>query len=287
VDETLQLLLTALLGLATGIAATAWKSRKDLEVQYDIALRERRIPAYQELWKVLDRLAYYSPEQPLTYGVLKELATSLRQWYFNVGGLLMSARTREPYFDLQRALRQIVEKSGADDEQVARGTAIALQGLGSRLRTGTADDVATRVGPLLTRSLAARVEPLRRRRAQVRLTVTAGWTFEPDASAVWWVRVVNLSATRALPLARVWLEGRSAPLAEPSAGSPPLPTTLLPRGEWRGVVVDPDGSLLRDVADPLRAAWARGDGWRASSKPPGDAPPSPNPAAAAAGGRSG
>jgi len=66
----LELVIPALAGLVTGVAATAYKSRKDLEVQYDIKLREERIQAYKRLWKEidrLDRLAYYAPpEKALT-----------------------------------------------------------------------------------------------------------------------------------------------------------------------------------------------------------------------------
>jgi hypothetical protein len=87
-------IVAAIIGLVTGAVATAYKSRKDLEVQYDIKLREERIAAYKELWKELDRLAYYSPPQALTYGVAKELSAALRTWYFEVGGLLLSATTR-------------------------------------------------------------------------------------------------------------------------------------------------------------------------------------------------
>jgi hypothetical protein len=48
-DTALAVLIPALIGLVTGAAATAYKSRKDLEVQYDIKLREERIEAYKRL----------------------------------------------------------------------------------------------------------------------------------------------------------------------------------------------------------------------------------------------
>jgi len=86
------------------------------------------------------------PRKPLTYGVAHELATALRTWYFDIGGLLMSERTREPYFDLQRALKAVGDARGEDTE-FPRPTGDALKQLGSRLRTSTTDDVATRVGP--------------------------------------------------------------------------------------------------------------------------------------------
>jgi hypothetical protein len=90
----------------------------------------------------------------LTYGVAHDLATGLRAWYVDVSGLLMSESTREPYFDLQRALKA-VEDACAGREAVLPGpTGDALKQLGSCLRTGTTDDVATRVGPRLTNSLS-------------------------------------------------------------------------------------------------------------------------------------
>jgi hypothetical protein len=46
-------LLSAAAGVVAGIVTTAWKSRKELESQYDIDLRKRRIDAYVELWKLL------------------------------------------------------------------------------------------------------------------------------------------------------------------------------------------------------------------------------------------
>jgi hypothetical protein len=274
VDTALELLIPALIGLATGVAATAYKSRKDLEAQYDIKLRAERIEAYKHLWQELDRLAYYAPEKPLTYGVAHELSTGLRTWYFDVGGLLLSESTREPYFDLQRALKA-VEDACAGRETVLPGpTGDALKQLGSRLRTSTTDDVATRVGPRLTNSLSTW---LRRVRGKALVTVTRGWRFDPEVRGVWRVRVVNRSPSRALTVTRVWLAAR--PEADVTSLDPekPLPRTLYPGEAWQGFVPDEDG-LMDGVEDPFRAGRASGPGWHARSRSGGDPPASAIPA---------
>ncbi|MGZ6575529.1 MAG: alpha/beta fold hydrolase [Solirubrobacteraceae bacterium] len=297
-DTAVALIIPAVIGLVTGAVATAYKSRKDLEVQYDIKLREERIGAYKLLWKELDRLAYYAPEQPLTYGVANELATALRAWYFSVGGLLMSARTREPYFDLQRALKSVGDAHAGRDTELPRATGDALKQLGSRLRTSTTDDVATRVGPHLRHSLRAwpmrglRAKPLVRLRAKplvrllakplVRLlakplvTVTRGWRFRPDAAGVWRVGVVNRSRSRALTVRKVWLDASPETNATPLDWANPLPRTLYPGEAWQGFVPDQAG-LMDGVGDPFRTGWASGPGWRARSRSGGDPPASPIP----------
>ena len=273
-DTAVALLIPALIGLVTGAVATAYKSRKDLEVQYDIKLREERIEAYKRLWKELDRLAYYAREQPLTHGVAHELATALRAWYFGIGGLLMSARTREPYFDLQRALKSVGEARAGQDSELPRATGDALKQLGSRLRTSTTDDVATRVGPLLGHSLGA--WPMRGRRAKALVTVTRGWRFRPDAAGVWRVRVVNRSRSRALTLRKVWLDASRETNATPLDWANPLPRTLYPGEAWQGFVPDQAG-LMHGVDDPFRAGRASGPGWLAHSRSGGDPPASPIP----------
>lgn len=268
-----ELLVPALLGLVTGIVATAYKSRKDLEVQYDIKLREERIEAYKRLWEQLERLAYYAPPQKtLTHGVARELATALRTWYFEIGGLLMSERTREAYFDLQGALKSVGDAGARADFALADPTASALKQLGSRLRTTTTDDVATRVGPLLTHSLRAWLG--RGRRPCV--TVTRAWSFERTTVGAWRVRVVNRSPSRARTVTRVWLGARDEIDAEPLDPLQKLPKTLYPREAWQGYVRDRAG-MMEGVGDPFRAGRACGPGWKARSRSASDAPASPIP----------
>src|SRR5262245_64313805 len=92
------------LGLASAYIGLYWKVRKDLEAEYDKDLRAKRRDAYAALWKLLQPLAKYSPPPPTTAEPLKQLSAELRQWYFEVGGLYMSGKTRDAYFALQEEL---------------------------------------------------------------------------------------------------------------------------------------------------------------------------------------
>jgi hypothetical protein len=173
-------ILSAAVGAVAGIVTTVWKSRKDLEARYDIDLRKRRIEAYADLWKKLEPLAYYSRPQPVTRGSVAELGRALRSWYFRTGGLVLSSSTRPAYFNLQQALEG-AGKARADDPatELDDDRVEILKALASRLRTASTGDVATRVGPRLGPSLAARLGPLcRRRTASVRATVDRRWRWK-------------------------------------------------------------------------------------------------------------
>jgi hypothetical protein len=124
------------LGLASAYVGLYWKVRKELEAEYDKDLRAKRRDAYAALWKLLQPLAIYSPPGPVSPESMKQLSVELRQWYYEVGGLYLSANTRDAFFALQ-------------DELTAQGaTAEKAREKGSRLRTATTLDVGSRRKPL-------------------------------------------------------------------------------------------------------------------------------------------
>ena len=135
--------VTGAVGLIAGVLGTAYKSRKALESEYDIDLRKARIEVYKELWSALELLAKYSPP-PFSRGSVEQLSVTLRRWYFERGGIFLSKRARNAYFDLQEALVQTLEC--IDDPTPLREL---LRERGSALRTAMAEDIATRVAPRL------------------------------------------------------------------------------------------------------------------------------------------
>lgn len=135
--------VTGLAGLIAGIAGTAYKSRKALEADYDISRRKARTDVYQKLWGELQVLAKYSPP-PFGRETVVKLSVALRRWYFEQGGIFLSKRARNAYFDLQEALVQTLER--LDDPAPLREL---LRGRGSSLRTAMAADIATRDPPRL------------------------------------------------------------------------------------------------------------------------------------------
>jgi hypothetical protein len=183
-------ILSAVVGAVAGVVTTAWKSRKDLEAQYDIDLRQRRITAYAELWKLLEPLADYFEPAAVTRQAARELGAGLRRWYFSTGGLVLSEATRPAYFNLQQALEGVTapDSPTLDEQRVE-----ILKGLSSRLRTSSTHDVATRLAPRLGPSVVAALRARWRRVFRpLRVTVDRRWRW-PSGEPALFVIVENRS----------------------------------------------------------------------------------------------
>jgi hypothetical protein len=143
-------LLNALLGFLLGAAGSYlglyWKVKKELEAQYDKELRAERLKAYAALWKLLQPIAKYSRPGPVTASSLQKLSADLQQWYFEIGGLFMSERTRDAYFALQDELTTPAEHL---DRELSHAEFENIRETGSRLRTATTVDVGSRKEPLI------------------------------------------------------------------------------------------------------------------------------------------
>jgi hypothetical protein len=141
-------LASAVVGGALTYVTAVFKIRRDLAAQYDADLRRERIAVYKQLWSKLEPLAKYAPTKTFTCDDAYVLASALRCWYFEDGGLFLSEPARNAYFDLQEALKTVEERS---DQPVPNlGT---LMDRGSDLRTQLTRDVGTRAQPMLSESV--------------------------------------------------------------------------------------------------------------------------------------
>jgi hypothetical protein len=260
----------AVLGVFTGFVTASWQTRKHLEAEYDLDLRKRRIEVYRELWKRLQPLALYSAPQPVTYLAAAKLAKDLRRWYYEMGGLFISERTREPYFDLQKALAGILELRGEHDlkEPIDGESAKLLKALASRLRTSMTDDVATRVKPRLASSFISGLHP---NRPDVNVAVRRSWDWTTEPVEGYLVTVENLSRSETFDLESVRFEVGSGIDVPPRDRERPLTHRLQPRGKWEGWVAA--DSLAGNPIDVGRLATARlSNGHTIKSQPTEESP---------------
>ena len=109
----------------------------------DVDLRKRRLKVYPELWKCTELLPMWPRVPGVTYEQLMELSKSLRQWYFETGGMFLSRSTHDnAYTPLQEALKNLLEShpsgeiSDADYELIRKRC--------STLRTALASDIESR-----------------------------------------------------------------------------------------------------------------------------------------------
>jgi hypothetical protein len=154
-NELFQDAITGLISGATAAAFTALlfrsRIRQELLVEYDKELRSSRLEAYKRLFPMFVPIARYSREKDPTYAELKDLATKMRGWYFADGGIYLSAKSRQPYFDLKKLLDTLVSTRGAESlgDTVDPDTLNSVVESGSELRRVLADDVGARREPLL------------------------------------------------------------------------------------------------------------------------------------------
>ncbi len=129
-------------GLTVIAVYTAWRRvPQDLQIEYDKDLRSHRLQHYKTLWSRTLPLAKYPESPTLTYYSANErvpisrfgrllkkllphedgaeeevvdsihsLSISLRNWYFEGGGLFLSRLARDTYFNLQDGLKIILQK---------------------------------------------------------------------------------------------------------------------------------------------------------------------------------
>lgn len=153
-SATLSLIIPLITGLIAGVVSailtyfgTRSKIHLDLMAEYDKELHTSRLEAYQELWKLLEPLAPYSPPAPVTYEVIKDMSRKMREWYFERGGIFLSGESREPYFELKKSMRAVINSESLKenkDAEIDVQTLIDLQNQGHDLRGKLAEDIGTR-----------------------------------------------------------------------------------------------------------------------------------------------
>jgi hypothetical protein len=148
IDETTIGLITFVLGGLGTYFTTRWKIRKDLESEYGRIVREARLRTYPMLWVTLQPFALYARTWPVTNRTVQELAVSLRQWYFETGGMFLTDRSRDAYFAVQKALAQYLSihpyREEAREEDLDPSAFESIRTLGSALRTALVLDLGTR-----------------------------------------------------------------------------------------------------------------------------------------------
>ena len=245
--QALLVIVPALIALAAAVIVALIQARRNLETQYDIDLRKERIGAYQELWACFEPLAFYSPPGPVTFKTVRDISTTMREWYFTKGGLFVSTEARDVYFRLQRELTKTAHSHGVDAVgELDFDRREHIKALTSRLRTQMAEDVKTRVGSRVGGSQRARLARRRdRARNDVTVTVRHGVYWDPGEAESYVITVQNKSWQRDVVLQKASIEG--AHELGVSNDYRPLPVVLPAQENWIGRV------LIESVAADLGA----------------------------------
>jgi hypothetical protein len=154
----MNVLIAAVAGLVSGAItsvitylATVAKTRLDLAVEYDKELRKDRLTVYLKLWPMLKPLAKYSAPKPASYQIVKQTSEKMRDWYFDVGGVYLSQKSRDPYFKLKGEMQTIIDDRAMQEKDgpLPPDKVKALHKGATDLRRALSNDIGTRQGSLL------------------------------------------------------------------------------------------------------------------------------------------
>ncbi len=144
-----QIVIGVISALGAGVLtyfSTRSKILLDLSADYDRDLRNKRLEAYRELWARMEPLSRYSPNEELTVELLRNTRASIKQWYFQVGGIYLSNQCRDEYDVLKDCMLRLIRKYEDNGDQVLleHHEAVEMLDAGKELRKSLAKDVATR-----------------------------------------------------------------------------------------------------------------------------------------------
>jgi hypothetical protein len=140
-------------GLAGGVSAvityfsTRAKLRLDVAAQYDKQLQDSRLAAYIKLWEMLEPLARFGRDKPVTYAVMKDISDKTRTWYFQTGGIYLTRASATPYFKWKGLMQQLLDDPEfvkKPDEAIPEKQLEAIIAARSTLRTNLSDDIGTK-----------------------------------------------------------------------------------------------------------------------------------------------
>ena len=144
--ETTNIIITAIVGALTGLGAAFLKNKIDYSHEVRSELWNKRFEAYIRIWKLTQLIPMWPKNDKLTYQVLYEISTHFQHWYFQDGGILLSAPGHKRYGDMQETIDRIL--STHDKTTMASLVSIEnynlVQSACSAFRTAITDELLSR-----------------------------------------------------------------------------------------------------------------------------------------------
>jgi hypothetical protein len=136
---------TGALGVAFGGATAVIKGALTTRSKTSEELRDQRLDVYRAIWVKTAAISRYPPAE-ITWYDLEALHLAFRSWYFTTGGIFLSERARDRYFDVQKLLNVYLEsrRGGGPSALVEPGDYDAIANTCSAFRTAMTEDLATR-----------------------------------------------------------------------------------------------------------------------------------------------
>jgi hypothetical protein len=168
-------IISALAGILAGGVVTYATSRSQLRIEYatsrsqlrieaehayDRALRDLRLPHYQQLFHLTRSMPREFLETPRRSD-LRDFRGQFHDWYFSeqAGGMFLSQAARDAYFALQNELQSVAGRMQADSELVGQHDSVVLREKASTLRHQLTTDLGAAERPRLRRVIPRSIPP--------------------------------------------------------------------------------------------------------------------------------
>jgi len=150
--DLLTVVVSSLVGGIVGAGSAILKNSLSARSKVDQHLRDERLTHYRVLWKKTGLTPQWPKADDVTYDKLDKLSKELRDWYYDGGGIYLSAEARKAYTAVQETLNKVLVPHKEDlskcispeDEDYDR-----IAGCCSALRTELTQDLLSRKRALL------------------------------------------------------------------------------------------------------------------------------------------
>lgn len=142
-DELIKQMIALALGGVLGVIFKSWYDYKTTVLKQ---LWEKRYENYKVLLQLTGLLPLYPEKAEVRYKDILEVSGKMRDWYFSEGGLLLSKRTRDKYFEVQMKMQSMLEnRSEQEMPEEINDVYDTIRKKFSELRTEMTDDLLSRI----------------------------------------------------------------------------------------------------------------------------------------------
>jgi hypothetical protein len=141
-DELFKQILALVFGGVLGVLFKYWYDYKGMVHK---ELWVKRYETYKEIFLLTGTLPLYPKKSDISYGELFTVSEKMRDWFFKEGGLLLSTKTRNKYFKVQKNIQLLL--ADKDNEALQKKITDEYEGVRkifSQLRKQMTDDLMSR-----------------------------------------------------------------------------------------------------------------------------------------------
>jgi hypothetical protein len=106
----------------------------------------KRYEEYKKMFELAGNFPLYPAKAPITYQQLLKVSEGMRDWFFKEGGLLLSVKTRNKYFKVQKENQSTLRTNQAKDmnKEISDAEYDSIRTLFSQFRRAMTDDLMSR-----------------------------------------------------------------------------------------------------------------------------------------------